>query len=109
MAPDLSSVPTDADGYSPVTEMVVIPNRRGLHARASARFVNVASVFNAEIIVSSGESGSDGERVCGTSIMGLMMLAAATGHRLIIEATGAQAHEAVDALVNLVANGFNEE
>lgn len=83
---------------------VVIPNAKGLHARASARFVKCAEGFDADVWVSS-----EGQRVHGTSIMGLMMLAAAQGNTILIETLGPQAREALDALVALVEAGFHEE
>jgi len=83
---------------------VTIVNRRGLHARAAARFVKLAGEFDAEITVSK-----DGAEVSGLSIMGLMMLAAAPGTQIGIHATGAQALEAVDAIAALVAAGFDED
>lgn len=86
----------------PVT--VEITNRRGLHARASARFVTLASTFDAVVTVCK-----DGSSVTGTSIMGLMMLAAATGDTVEIAATGAQADEALAALVLLVETKFGED
>ena len=95
-APDEHSVP--------VKREVEIVNKKGLHARASAKFVQTAENFNAAIIVSRGT-----ETVGGTSIMGLMMLAAATGSKITIQATGKQATEAVDALVALVSDKFGEE
>ena len=85
-----------------------ITNRRGLHARASAKFVAMAESFDADIEVSSAEDGMGGEKVCGTSIMGLMMLAASIGTEISVEATGAQAGPALDALEQLVADKFGE-
>lgn len=83
---------------------VVIPNKKGLHARASAQFVRTASKFNAEVKVTR-----DGHTVGGTSIMGLMMLAAGQGHRILIEAEGGEAAGALEALVTLVESGFGEQ
>jgi phosphocarrier protein len=88
----------------PVTREVEIVNKKGLHARASAKFVQTAEQYNAAIIVTRGH-----ETVGGTSIMGLMMLAAATGSTITIQATGKQAQAALDALVALVENRFGEE
>lgn len=83
---------------------VMIPNKKGLHARASAQFVRCAGEFNANIRVSrEGHTGG------GTSIMGLMMLAAGQGHSIHIEVDGADAKPAIDALVALVEDGFGEE
>ena len=83
---------------------VPITNKRGLHARASAKFVTLASSFDAEVIVTH-----DGNSVPGTSIMGLMMLAAAIGDTITISATGPQAEEAVHRLANLVRDKFGED
>ena len=81
-----------------------IVNRRGLHARAAARFVRVAEQFAAEVQVAK-----DGMVVSGTSIMGLMMLAATTGSKLEMTSRGREAEAALEALVALVENGFDEE
>ena len=86
----------------PVT--VLIRNKRGLHARASARFVTLASGFDAVVTVSK-----DGSSVTGTSIMGLMMLAAAPGDTVELSAEGAQADTALAALVALVEGKFGED
>ena len=83
---------------------VPITNRRGLHARASAKFVTLASGFDAEVTVSH-----DGSSVTGTSIMGLMMLAAAMGDEIEISATGPQAEDAVAKLAGLVLDKFGED
>ena len=83
---------------------VEIGNKRGLHARASAKFVKLAATFEAEVRVTK-----DGQTVDARSIMGLMMLAAAPGSEIEIEAEGAQAEEAVEALVQLVAARFEED
>ena len=88
---------------APVRSRVIICNRRGLHARAAARFVKLAFEFDAEITVAK-----NGTSVSGRSIMGLMMLAAGPGTALEISATGAQAQAAVAALVVLVNSGFDE-
>ena len=81
-----------------------IINKRGLHARASAKFVQTVSAFDAIVIVSK-----DGMSVGGTSIMGLMMLAASPGCCVQVEASGNQALEVLDALEKLIANRFGEE
>jgi phosphocarrier protein HPr len=83
---------------------VRITNRRGLHARASAKFVTLASAQPIEIMVEK-----DGSRVTGTSIMGLMMLGAAMGDEIIISADGDAAEDAVAALAALVEDRFGEE
>ncbi|TGT79064.1 HPr family phosphocarrier protein, partial [bacterium M00.F.Ca.ET.157.01.1.1] len=80
-----------------------IVNQRGLHARASAKFVQVASGFDATIHVEK-----DGVKVGGTSIMGLMMLAASPGYSIRVTATGREAGPAMDALEQLVASRFGE-
>lgn len=79
-------------------------NARGLHARASARFVTLAAQFDAEISVHK-----DDDVVLATSIMGLMMLTASAGDVLVLRATGVAAQAAVDALATLVEDGFGEE
>ena len=81
-----------------------IVNQRGLHARASAKFVQLASGFDAAVHVEK-----DGVKVGGTSIMGLMMLAASTGSSVSVTSSGRQAQEALDALDALVADKFGEE
>ena len=83
---------------------VDIVNERGLHARASARFVKLAGVFDAEVRVTKDEQTVDAQ-----SIMGLMMLAAGPGSTIQITADGRQAKEAVEALAGLVASRFEEE
>ncbi|HEU5482059.1 MAG TPA: HPr family phosphocarrier protein [Sphingomicrobium sp.] len=83
---------------------VRIVNRRGLHARASAQFVKMASEIDATI-----EVEKDGSRVCGTSIMGLMMLGAAMGDTVTIHVEGNGADQALATLVALVESGFGEE
>lgn len=90
---------------SPRPEAVVtIINRKGLHARASAKFVKCAEGFNAKITVSR-----DDQTVEGTSIMGLMMLAAGPGAQLHLTAEGPDGPEALEAIVALIEQGFDEE
>ena len=84
--------------------VVSICNERGLHARASAKFVKLAASFDAEVRV-----GKDGQMVDARSIMGLMMLAAGIGCDVDIEAEGPDAEAAMDALVALVEGRFHEE
>ncbi|KUO53807.1 MAG: serine kinase [Alphaproteobacteria bacterium BRH_c36] len=84
--------------------IVTIRNRKGLHARASAQFVKCAERFTADISVTR-----DGQTVIGTSILGLMMLAAGPGVTLHILAKGPEGPEAIEALVALVDNGFGED
>ena len=83
---------------------LAITNQRDLHARASAKFVKCAEGFNAEITVSR-----DGMSVPATSIMGLMMLGAAMGTTISVEARGPQAEAALEALAQLVESKFDEE
>jgi phosphocarrier protein len=87
-----------------VVRELAICNRKGLHARASAKFVQTVEKFDADVRVTRC-----GETVGGTSIMGLMMLAAAPGTSITVEATGNQAAEVVDALATLVSTRFGEE
>jgi phosphocarrier protein HPr len=83
---------------------VVIPNKKGLHARASAQFVRTAASFKATVRVTR-----EGQTVGGTSIMGLMMLAAGQGHSILIETEGPEAEGALEALIALVECGFHED
>lgn len=83
---------------------ILITNKRGLHARASAKFVNVASGLNAKI-----EVEKDGNKVVGTSIMGLMMLGAAMGDSITIHCQGEGCNEAMAQLVALVEGRFGED
>ena len=87
-----------------VSREVRIDNQRGLHARASAKFVNLASEIDAAI-----EVEKDGNKVCGTSIMGLMMLGAAMGDTIVIHVSGDGAEDALKKLVELVEERFGEE
>jgi phosphocarrier protein len=89
---------------SAVSREVRITNQRGLHARASAKFVNLASELGIPI-----EVEKDGNRVCGTSIMGLMMLGAAMGDTVTIRVEGDGADAALTKLVELVEERFGEE
>ena len=82
---------------------VEVRNKRGLHARASAKFVTLASEVDAEI-----EVEKDGSKVCGTSIMGLMMLGAAKGDSITISASGMGAEQAIERLTALVEALFDE-
>ena len=83
---------------------VTIVNMRGLHARAAAKFAQLAGGFTADVRVSK-----DGQTVGGRSIMGLMMLAAAPGTEIEIATEGDDCEAALDALVELVSRGFDEE
>ena len=87
-----------------ITRTLDIVNKRGLHARASARFVEMANGFNARVSVEK-----DGLDVDGTSILDLMMLAASPGCRITVTTSGPQAEEAMDALAALVADRFGED
>ncbi|AZV18529.1 MULTISPECIES: HPr family phosphocarrier protein [Mesorhizobium] len=93
---------------SPEKDQIVrdfpIINQRGLHARASAKFVQLASGFDASVHVEK-----DGVKVGGTSIMGLMMLAASPGYSIRVTASGPEARQVIDALEQLVASRFGEE
>jgi phosphocarrier protein HPr len=102
--------PAQADGNppqdapAPVVREVEIVNKKGLHARASAKFVQTAEQFDADITVTRGS-----ETVGGTSIMGLMMLTAGPGVTITISGTGKDAAAAVDALCALIASRFGED
>ena len=87
-----------------VSRELLIINKRGLHARASAKFVQMVERFNAEVWVTR-----NGETVGGTSIMGLMMLSAGIGTTIVVSATGPEAQAAIDALTELVGTKFGEE
>jgi phosphocarrier protein HPr len=87
-----------------ISKELAIINQRGLHARASAKFVKCAESFDANITVSK-----DGQTVPATSIMGLMMLAASIGTSVMVEASGPQADQAMTALETLVADKFQED
>jgi phosphocarrier protein HPr len=87
-----------------IVREINITNQRGLHARASAKFVKCAEGFDANVSVSR-----DGQTVPGTSIMGLMMLAASIGTQIMVEASGPQAEAAMSALEDLVTRKFDED
>ena len=89
---------------SGISRTVEVRNRRGLHARASAKFVTLAAQLDAAV-----EVEKDGSKVCGTSIMGLMMLGAARGDSIEISASGEGADDAVAQLSQLVEDKFGEE
>jgi phosphocarrier protein len=103
-APEGGNAPGESSAPPPEPKHLTIVNRRGLHARASAKFVKCAEGFNCEVRVTK-----DGQTVEGTSIMGLMTLAAAPGCFILVEAEGPDAHAAMDALTRLVEDGFGEE
>jgi phosphocarrier protein len=96
----------DESGSDPaaLTRVLEICNKRGLHARASAKFVQTVEKFEAEVKVRRGQ-----EVVGGTSIMGLMMLGAGPGTTITVEATGKQAAEVLEALTALVSGRFTEQ
>ena len=100
---DTASSGDQASG-APVMRVLEICNKKGLHARASAKFVQIVEKFDADVKVKRGN-----EVVGGTSIMGLMMLAAGPGTSITIEASGNQAAEVVDALAALVSGRFTED
>jgi phosphocarrier protein HPr len=87
-----------------ISRELPIINKRGLHARASAKFVQMVERFDAEVWVTKGS-----ETVGGTSIMGLMMLSAGPGTSITVSASGPEAQAALDAITDLVAGKFNEE
>ena len=87
-----------------MSAVVRIANKRGLHARASAKIVEAAARFESEITVVK-----DGQSVNARSIMGLMMLAASMGSEIEVTAEGADAHEAITAIVALAGAKFGEE
>lgn len=96
---------TDSPSGEPVlSRIVTICNKRGLHARAAARFVTLAEQFGASVDVLK-----DGQTISARSIMGLMMLGAARGADIELRAEGWDAKEALDALAALVEAGFNEQ
>ena len=88
----------------PAARILDIINRKGLHARAAARFVRCVEPYDAHVEVSR-----DGQTVGGDSIMGLLMLGAAQGCAIEVQATGRQADEVLDALTELLAQRFGEE
>jgi len=101
-SPDKATPPTD--NARALTRTVVISNKRGLHARAAAKFVMLAERFDSSIDVIR-----DGQSVPARSIMGLMMLGAGKGATIELCAEGWDAKEALDALVTLVESGFDEQ
>jgi len=101
-SPETSSGPGIPEGA--ISRELPIINKRGLHARASAKFVQMVERFKADVWVTKG-----GETVGGTSIMGLMMLSAGPGTSIVVSAAGPEAQAALDAITELVAAKFNEE
>ena len=104
MTPDATPDPIADDAATAVRRTCTICNQKGLHARAAARFVKAAAQFDAEIWVRK-----NGTAVSGRSIMGLMMLAAATGTAVEITATGRDAATAVETLARLIDCKFDED
>jgi phosphocarrier protein len=107
MSDDATSPGHDAGPSVPqgaVSREIPIINKRGLHARASAKFVQMVERFNAEVWVTRGS-----ETVGGTSIMGLMMLSAGPGTSIVVSAVGPEAEAAINAITELVGSKFNEE
>jgi phosphocarrier protein HPr len=97
-------VPSERFRDGAVVRKLAICNRKGLHARASAKFVQTVERFDADVRVMRG-----GETVGGTSIMGLMMLAASPGTSITVEAIGREAAEVVEALTALIDSRFGED
>ena len=100
--PEENTGPTIPPGA--LSREIPIVNKRGLHARASAKFVQLVERFNADVWVTRG-----GETVGGTSIMGLMMLSAGPGTSIVVSVAGPEAEAALAAITELVASKFNEE
>jgi phosphocarrier protein len=101
-SPENTAGPTIPPGA--ISRELPIINKRGLHARASAKFVQMVERFNADVWVTKGS-----ETVGGTSIMGLMMLSAGPGTSIVVSVVGPEAQAALDAITELVAGKFNEE
>jgi phosphocarrier protein len=93
-----------AEGQGPLSRVLTIVNTKGLHARASAKFVQCAAKFDAQVTVAK-----DGSAVAGTSIMGLMMLGAGIGSDIAVSASGPEAEAALAALTELVTSKFGED
>jgi len=100
----VSTKDSSPDSNQSVTRELTVQNRNGLHARPAAMFVKTSSRFQAEVWVEK-----DGERVNGKSIMGLMMLAAGKGSKLLLIAEGADAAKVADELEKLVTSSFGEQ
>ena len=96
--------PGAGDSEAAARRAVTVENRRGMHARAAAKFVKLAATFDAEILVTRNEV-----TVSGLSIMGIMMLAAGPGAEIVLSATGAQAAAAIEALAALMGRKFDED
>ena len=100
----MSAADDNASGAQALSREIPIINKRGLHARASAKFVQLVEKFNAEVTVTR-----NGESVGGNSIMGLMMLSAGIGTTIQVSASGPDAEAAMTAIVELLGNKFGEE
>lgn len=100
----MNGVPTESTKRDQLSREFSIVNQRGLHARASARFVQLVGSYDAQVTVEK-----DGISVGGTSIMGLMMLAATPGCCIRVSASGPEAEAVIDALEELIASRFGEE
>lgn len=94
----------DGSSGTVLVRQLLISNKRGLHARAAAKLVTTAEQFGATIDVAK-----DGQSVSARSIMGLMMLGAGQGSRVVVSAEGWDAKEAIDAVASLIEAGFHEE
>jgi phosphocarrier protein HPr len=103
-SPPTSDASAPGESHGAVTRVLKIVNEKGLHARASAKFVQMVEKFDAKVTVERA-----GESAGGDSIMGLMMLAAGIGTSITVTATGAQAQEVITALDALVSTKFGEE
>ncbi len=103
-APEDDCMPNGPVPDGAVSRELPVINKRGLHARASAKFVQMAEKFEAKIQVTRC-----GETVNGDSIMGLLMLAAGPGTTIRVTCSGTQANEALEALTNLLATKFGED
>jgi phosphocarrier protein HPr len=103
-SPEIIPAPGPSVPDGAVSKELLIVNKRGLHARASAKFVQTVERFTAEVWVTRG-----GETVGGTSIMGLMMLSAGPGSTITVSAIGPDAEAVVKAITELVESKFNEE
>ena len=104
MSSDPDPKPVDADAPGTMTRIVRIVNSKGLHARPSAKFVQLVEKYDARLTVSY-----NGETVNGDSLMGLVTFAAGTGSQLTLKASGPQAKDMIDAIAVFVASKFGEE
>src|SRR5436189_3462746 len=100
----MSAPKKPADKHAAVTREMVVTNKLGIHARPAAMFVKIANRFDCDVFVEK-----DGERVNGKSIMGLMMLAAGPGSRILVHAEGQDAASAVSEIEALLQRKFEEE